>query len=123
MIRLLPMLLLQMSVGVSLIGPAESIAGWYVAPAVVGVTQGMAGSLRGVLFPVLCRTMHLGAIRSLASTIMVILTANGPGITGILIEMSANFLTQSLILGLWCSMVVVSCWIIAARVRTDLATG
>lgn len=121
MIRLLPMLLLPMGVG--LIGPAESVAGCYVALAVVGVTQGMAGSHWGMLFPVLCGTAHLGAIRSLATTIMVISTANGPGITGILIEMSANFLTQSLILRLWCSMVVVSCWIIAARVRTDLATG
>ena len=89
-----------MGVGFSLIGPAESVAGCYVALAVVGVTQGMAGSHWGMLFPVLCRTMHLGAIRSLASTIMVILTAIGPGITGILIEMSADFLTQSLILGL-----------------------
>ncbi|OJH44349.1 MFS transporter [Paracoccus sp. SM22M-07] len=122
-IRLLPLLLLPMGVGVSLIGPAESVAGWYVALAVVGVTQGMAGSLWGVLFPVLYGTAHLGAIRSLATTIMVISTAIGPGITGILIDMGVDFPTQSLFLGLWCAMMVVLCWIIAARVRTDLATG
>lgn len=122
-IRLLPLLLLPMGVGVSLIGPAESVAGWYVALAVVGVTQGMAGSLWGVLFPVLYGTAHLGAIRSLATTIMVISTAIGPGITGILIDMGVDFPTQSLFLGLWCAMMVVLCWIIAARVRSDLATG
>lgn len=120
-IRLLPMLLLPMGVGVSLIGPAESVAGWYLALAVVGVTQGMAGSLWGVLFPVLYGTAHLGAIRSLATTIMVISTAIGPGLTGILIDAGVDFPTQSLFLGLWCAAMVVLCWIIAARVRSDLA--
>ncbi|MGZ3218310.1 MFS transporter [Paracoccus sp. T5] len=120
-VRLLPMLLLPMGVGVSLIGPAESVAGWYVALAVVGITQGTAGSLWGVLFPVLYGTAHLGAIRSLATTIMVISTAIGPGLTGILIDAGVDFPTQSLFLGLWCAAMVVLCWIIAARVRSDLA--
>lgn len=119
-LRLLPLLVLPMAVGVTLIGPADSVLGWYVALAVVGITQGMAGSLWGVLFPVLYGTAHLGAIRSLATTIMVVSTAIGPGITGILIDAGIDFPTQCLFLGAWCAAMVALCAIIAARVRQDL---
>ncbi|QBX34931.1 MFS transporter [Paracoccus liaowanqingii] len=119
-LRLLPLLVLPMGIGVTLIGPAEGVAGWYVALAVVGITQGMAGSLWGVLFPVLYGTAHLGAIRSLATTIMVISTAIGPGITGLLIDAGVDFPTQCLFLGAWCALMVVLCSIIAARIRPEL---
>lgn len=122
-VRLLPLLLVPMGIGVSLIGPSESVTGWYVALAVVGITPGMAGALWGVLFPVLYGTAHLGAIRSMATTIMVVSTAIGPGITGILIDAGVDFPRQSLYLGLWCAAMVMLCWIIAARVRRDLAPG
>lgn len=50
--------LLTMGVGVSLLGQAESVAGWYVPPAVIGAAPGMAGSLWGVLFSILYGTEH-----------------------------------------------------------------
>ncbi|MFN4128824.1 MAG: MFS transporter [Paracoccaceae bacterium] len=115
--RLLPWLVVPMGLGVALIGPADSVWGWYVALGVVGITQGMAGSLWGVLFPVLYGTAHLGAIRSLATTIMVISTAIGPGITGMLIDTGVDFPAQSLFLGLWCAAVTCLCWGISRKLR------
>lgn len=119
-LRLLPLLVVPMGLGVALIGPAEGVWVWYVALGVVGITQGMASSLWGVLFPVLYGTVHLGAIRSLATTIMVISTAIGPGITGVLIDTGVDFPTQSLFLGLWCALITLLCWGIRRRLRADM---
>ncbi|MDM7459340.1 MAG: MFS transporter [Paracoccus sp. (in: a-proteobacteria)] len=116
-LRLLPLLVVPMGIGVSLIGPAGGVWAWYVALGVLGITQGMASSLWGVLFPILYGTMHLGAIRSLATTIMVVSTAIGPGITGLLIDIGIDFPTQSLFLGLWCAVVTLLCVTISRKLR------
>ena len=119
-LRLLPGLLVPMGLGVALIAPSGSVTGWYLALAVVGMTQGMAGSLWGVLFPVLYGTAHLGAIRSLATTIMVVSTAIGPGITGILIDGGIGFPAQAAVMGAWCAVMALWCWMITLRVQRDL---
>lgn len=116
-LRLLPLLVVPMGIGVALIGPATEVWGWYLALGVIGITQGMASSLWGVLFPMLYGTVHLGAIRSLATTIMVISTAIGPGITGVLIDAGIDFPTQSLFLGLWCAVIALLCIIISRKLR------
>ncbi|WP_339819011.1 MFS transporter [uncultured Paracoccus sp.] len=118
-LRLLPLLVVPMGLGVALIGPADEVWVWYVALGVVGITQGMASSLWGGLFPVLYGTAHLGAIRSMATTIMVISTAIGPGITGILIDAGIDFPTQSLFLGLWCGAITLLCLGISRKLKAD----
>lgn len=119
--RLLPVLLLPMGVGVALIAPSEQVVAWYVALGVIGITQGMSSALWGVLLPVVYGTQHLGSIRSLATTIMVVSTAIGPGITGVLIDRGVNFPTQSLFMGLWCIMLAGGCFFIDRRLTRELA--
>lgn len=73
-----------------------------------------------MLFPVLDGTLHLGAIRSLATTIMVVSTASGPGITGLLIDAGVDFPTQSLFWGLWCALITLLCWAISRKLRHEV---
>jgi sugar phosphate permease len=117
--RLLPFLLVPMGVGTALIGPAETVAAWYLALGVIGVTQGTASALWGALLPAIYGTRHLGAIRSLATTVMVISTAIGPGLTGVLIDAGVDFPRQSLFLGLWCLGLSVLCWLVDRRLRAE----
>lgn len=119
--RLLPVLLLPMGVGVALIAPSEQVVAWYVALGVIGMTQGIAGALWGVLLPVVYGTKHLGSIQSLATTIMVVSTAIGPGITGLLIDRGIDFPTQSLFMGLWCFLIAGGCCLIERRLTRELA--
>jgi MFS family permease len=119
--RLLPVLLLPMGVGVALIGPAEQVGMWYMALGVIGITQGTASALWGVLFPAVYGTRHLGAIRSLATTIIVFSTAIGPGITGMLIDAGIDFPAQSLAMGAWCLALAVACFWIQQRLNRELA--
>jgi len=121
--RLLPLLLVPMGLGVALIGPAENVGMWYAALAVIGLTQGTASTLWGGLFPAVYGTRHLGAIRSLGTTIMVFSTAIGPGITGVLIDAGVDFPTQTLAMGLWCLVLAAGCGWTARRLDRELGQG
>ncbi|WP_188915027.1 MFS transporter [Salinarimonas ramus] len=119
--RLLPVFLLPMGIGIALVYPAEQVTAWYAALGVIGITQGTASALWGVLLPQVYGTRHLGAIRSLATTIMVVSTAIGPGITGVLIDLGIGFPTQSLFMGAWCLALSAACLLISVRLTHELA--
>ena len=119
--RLLPIMLVPIGLGISLVGPATGVWSWYVALGLVGITMGIASALWGVLLPVVYGTEHLGAIRSLATTIMVFSTAIGPGLTGILIDRGIDFPTQCLALGIWCFAASVVGLVIERRLSRELA--
>ena len=110
-----------MGLGVALIGPAENVVMWYVALAVIGMTQGTASTLWGGCFPAVYGTRHLGAIRSLGTTIMVVSTAIGPGVTGVLIDAGIDFPTQTLAMGLWCLALATGCLLGSRRLRSRIS--
>ena len=118
--RLLSALLIPMGLGVALIGPADGVVAWWVALGVIGITQGIASAMWGVLLPVAYGTRHLGSIRSLATTVMVVATAIGPGITGMLIDRGIDFPTQSLFMGAWCFALTLGCLLIDRRLTREL---
>src|SRR6056297_3017611 len=100
--RLLPVMVLPMALGIWLVGPADTPSGWIVALGILGMTQGMSGAVWGTLLPWVYGTKNLGSVRALATAIMVLSTAIGPGITGPFIDWGVNFPRQGLAMGLWC---------------------
>ncbi len=118
--RLLPIFLVPMGIGISLIGPVDSVVGWYVALAFLGISQGISNALAGLLFPHIYGTRHLGSIRSMATTIMVISTAIGPGLTGVLIDRGIAFPEQGLAMGIWCFALSLFCVWIVRRLHEEL---
>lgn len=119
--KLLPLLLVPMGLGIALVGPADHVVMWYVALGLIGITQGINNAMQGVLFPLVYGTKNLGSIRSMATTIMVISTAIGPGITGLLIDQGITFPAQGLTMGAWCLCLAVGCLFIARRLTKELA--
>jgi sugar phosphate permease len=100
--RLLAVTYLPMAVGVSLIGPATSVWLWFPALGLLGLSQGIGSALWGALLPAVYGARHLGAVRSLATTIMVFATAIGPGLTGLLIDAGVALPRQTTAMALWC---------------------
>jgi sugar phosphate permease len=100
--RLLPVLVLPMALGIWLVGPAAAPAGWIAALGIIGVTQGMSQTTWGTLLPAVYGTRHLGAVRAMATALMVVSTAIGPGITGLAIDWGVPFPDQGLAMALWC---------------------
>jgi sugar phosphate permease len=117
--RLLPILLVPMAAGVTLIGPVEGVGGWIVALGLLGVTQGLSAALWGAFLPAVYGTRHLGSVRSLVTTVMVFSTAIGPGITGLLIDLGVDFPRQCLTMGLWCLGLSVAALAIRRRLAAE----
>jgi MFS family permease len=102
-LRLLPLALVPMGLGIGLIGVSPAIAGWIGGLALLGLTQGMGNTLWGVVLPSLYGTRHLGAVRALVVTMGVVSSALGPAITGLLIDAGVDFPRQALVMALWCA--------------------
>lgn len=85
--------------------------------------MGMASALWGAFLPTLYGTRHLGAIRSLSTTIMVFSTAIGPGLTGLLIDQGVDIPTQCLALAAWCFAVSAGSLLIKRRLNRELAAS
>ncbi len=99
---LLPVMVLPMALGIWLLGPAQTPLGWMVSLAFIGVTQGMAGAVWGTLLPWAYGTDNLGSVRALATALMVLSTAIGPGVTGLFIDWGIDFPDQVGAMALWC---------------------
>ncbi len=104
--RLLAILLIPTGIGMLLIASAQAVPMWFAALGLAGVTQGISASLWGALLPSVYGTRNLGSVRSLATTVMVVSTAIGPGLTGVLIDFGIDFPRQCLALALWCFVLI-----------------
>ncbi|MFN3643549.1 MAG: MFS transporter [Gemmobacter sp.] len=121
--RLLPLMLLPTALGMALLGPGTGVGAWFAMLALIGITQGIAASLWGVLLPLVYGTRHLGSVRSLATAVMVVATAVGPGVTGLLIDAGIPFPAQALSMSLWCLAASVAGFVIQARPEMPRAAG
>lgn len=123
--RLLVVFLLPMGAGILFVGPFEGIWSWWVALGLTGVTTGIAHALWGALLPELYGTRNLGAIKAVASAFMVVGSAIGPGITGLVIDLGVDFAGQTLAMAL--STIVISAlhvwilWSLPPRPDTGVA--
>ena len=118
--RLLPYFVLPMGVGVALIAPATSANVWFVALACLGLSNGVGSSLTGTLLPAVYGVKHLGSVRSLVTTVMVVSTAVGPGITGLLIDAGIDFPDQCIAMGAWCLGVSVVGYFTMRGIRREM---
>lgn len=73
-----------------------------LAMALLGTTMGVAATTGGALWPELYGVVHLGAIRSIATALMVVATAVAPGIVGVLMDSGVALELQMLVMGVYC---------------------
>lgn len=92
--RLMPLYLLPLAIGFALFWGADSLAGAAIGFLVLGLTQGAVGTIVSVFLADHFGTRNLGAIKSVSVAIMVLGTALGPGITGLLIDAGVDFVRQ-----------------------------
>jgi MFS family permease len=65
------------------------------------LTTGGSATLTGALWAELFGTRHLGAIKALATAVMVFGTALGPGLTGLVIDAGIDFPAQMTAIGVY----------------------
>ena len=77
----------------------------FVFMAFLGFSNGLSTTLFGAVWPEVYGLKHLGSIRALVFSAMVLATAGGPGITGYLIDRGISFPGQIVTMGVYCFVV------------------
>ena len=89
--RIMPLYLLPMTASFTVISSGTDIALAAVGLPLLGLMQGMGQTINGAFWPEYYGTRNLGAIRSVATSLMVFATAVGPVVTGVLIDMGVDY--------------------------------
>lgn len=93
-VRVVPLMLAPSAAGYALLGWAPGLEAAALAMALVGLTTGVVSAIGGAYWPEVYGTRNLGAIRAMATAVMVFATALGPGVTGYLIDAGVDFRDQ-----------------------------
>lgn len=113
-IRILPFFLGPLTIASLAAGLLTPVWGVYLFMFLVGVSYGFTATLLGALWPEVYGVRHLGSIRAIIVSAMVLSTAIGPGLTGLLIDQGITLPDQLLFMALWCVLASV-CLAWAAR--------
>lgn len=81
-----PLTVLPMGLGIGLLWALDGVWVAYVFMALLGVTSGMNASVKTALWAELYGTEHLGAIKSMLASLMVISTSAAPPVVGFAME-------------------------------------
>ena len=90
----------------------------------LGFSYGMSSVLFGAIWPEVYGTRHLGSLRAVTVSLMVFMSAAGPGVTGILIDIGIPFNLQLIYMGGFCffsvALMIFSSMAYQARLQLDL---
>ncbi|MGV8989510.1 MAG: MFS transporter [Cypionkella sp.] len=116
-LRLLPFVLAPLAIASLAVALITPVWGVYVFMLLLGVSYGFSGTLMGALWPEVYGLANLGGIRSIIIAAMVLSTALGPGLSGVLIDQGIALPTQMLGMAAWCCAGSVLLAIAARKVR------
>ncbi len=92
--RLTPFYQLPMVVAFLLFAVSDSAWGLALGFVFLGITSGANSTLPNAFWAEFYGTAHIGAIKSMATAVMVLGSAIGPGLTGLLIDLGVGIETQ-----------------------------
>lgn len=101
-LRILPFFLLPMAAAAVAVALITPLWGVYLFMLLLGVSNGFTMTLLGALWPEVYGLANLGGIRAIIVSGMVLSSALGPGITGVLIDWGVSLPTQLLWMAVWC---------------------
>lgn len=115
--RLASVYLLPLAAGFGVIAEADAL--WVAGLGVIlmGVGQGMNSTLSTAFWAEFFGTRHLGTIRAMTAAIMVLGTAIGPGVSGVLIDLGIAFPSQAYGIGIYFLVAGILAGIGALRAR------
>jgi MFS family permease len=114
---ILPFFLVPLSATCFVLGSGGPPSTLITAMVLLGISYGFSSTLFGAVWPEVYGTKHLGAIRSLIVSAMVLSTAAGPGVTGTLIDHGIALSTQFSWLGIYCLCAALSMGLASLKLR------
>nr|WP_217358383.1 MFS transporter [Ruegeria atlantica] len=118
--RLMPFYQLPMALGFTILAISSTIGGATVGLIFLGLTVGANSTLPSAFWAEFYGTQHIGAIKALATAVLVLGSAIGPGLTGVLIDLGVPLSTQFLWIGGFFVGVCMLVWTGVSRAERSL---
>ncbi|GAB3440888.1 MFS transporter [Actinophytocola sediminis] len=116
-LRAVPFFLLPLACGLILLSTVDAQWGLFAFMALYGVTNGLSLTMFGATWPEIYGTAHLGAIRSVIMAVLVVASAVGPALSGVLIDTGVSYPTQLAAMAAYCLAASALMLRIAPRLR------
>lgn len=100
--RMISVYLLPLMLACVGLGYVQNLIWLPVVLALFGITLGLSGLLISALWLELYGTAHAGSIRSVSMSGMIVASAVGPGVAGVLIDRGISLEVQALAFAAWC---------------------
>ncbi|MEL7274638.1 MAG: MFS transporter [Pseudomonadota bacterium] len=113
-VRILPFFMLPLGISCLSLGLLDEAKTIIIFMLFLGLSYGMSSTLFGAFWPEVYGTRHLGSIRAITVSLMVFMSAVGPGVTGLLIDWGVPFQEQLLYMAAYC-FVCIALMAVAAR--------
>ncbi|WP_171234625.1 MFS transporter [Ruegeria sp. HKCCA6837] len=117
--RMMPYYQLPLALGFVVLGLSTSVMGATIGLILLALTVGANSTLPSAFWAEFYGTRHIGAIKAMATAVMVLGSAIGPGLTGVLIDWGVSLDTQFLWIGIFfllvCALVHIG---VTSAVRT-----
>lgn len=105
-VQVLPFFMLPLGLSCYVLGTFSAPATIIVFMLLLGISYGMTSTIFGAIWPEVYGTRHLGSLRAVTISMMVFMSAAGPGATGFLIDAGIPFSQQLLFMGTFCLMTI-----------------
>ncbi len=122
-LRLLPFYLIPYTLGFVLNWYAPGLAWTAIAVILMGITGGGQATLIAACWSEFYGTRHIGAIKSAAAAVMVLGSAIGPGLSGMLIDAGVGFEVQQLIYAVTFALAALALFWVTIKVKSMSAAA
>ena len=119
-VQILPLFMLPLALACFVLGSFSAPATIIIFMVFQGISYGMTSTLFGAIWPEVYGTKHLGSLRSVVISLMVFMSAAGPGVTGWLIDVGIPFSQQLFYIGFFCLIAIVLMTIASRKYQSRL---
>lgn len=109
--RMMPFYQLPMAIGFMIVSATDTLGGAALALIFLALTVGANSTLPSAFWAEFYGTRHIGAIKAMATAVMVLGSAIGPGLTGVLIDQGMALDNQFLWIGVFFIAISALVWI------------
>ena len=120
--RMIPLYQLPMVVAFIIFATADTLLHAAIGFMFLALTTGANSTLPNAFWAEFYGTRHIGSIKAMAAAVMVLGSAIGPGITGVLIDLNVDLTTQYFGVSIYFILASLCMWLGIRRFRTHLPT-
>lgn len=117
--RIMPFYQIPMAIGFGVLAYSDTIGNAMIGLIFLGITAGAHNTLPSAFWAEFYGTRHIGAIKALATALMVLGSAIGPVLTGVLIDLGVSLSAQFLWVAGFFLLVCALIWLGIHRAKTD----